>query len=287
MILMDGKVVAEKITSELAETVRTIREKDGRAPKLAVVLVGNDPGSQIYVRNKEKACAKTGIKSKVWSMPATVTQEELEELLKALNEAQNTDGILLQLPLPKGLDAQACLNLINPAKDVDGFHPVNMGRLALGLPGIRPCTPAGIMRLLKYYDIQVPGKRAVIVGRSNIVGKPLSLMLAAQNDDANATVTIAHSRTKDLPGLCREADILAVAIGRAKFITKSMVKPGAVVIDVGMNHFEGKLCGDVDFEAVKEIVQAITPVPGGVGPMTIAMLMHNTVEVYLARNRGK
>jgi methylenetetrahydrofolate dehydrogenase (NADP+)/methenyltetrahydrofolate cyclohydrolase len=283
MILIDGKATAAKIREELTGEIGDLTQKHGRPPGLAVILVGEDPASQVYVRNKEKACAQIGVASFPHRPSADTSQDDLEVLIKKMNADPKVDGILLQLPLPKSLDSRRCLDLIDPSKDVDGFQPVNVGRLALGLPCLRSCTPAGVMRLLEEYDLKTSGKKAVVIGRSNIVGRPLSIMLSQYGDFSNATVTLCHSRTPDLPAACREADFLFAAIGRAKFVTKDFVKPGAVVIDVGMNRDEeGKLCGDVDFEDVKDMVTAITPVPGGVGPMTIAQLMVNTVEAYKA-----
>lgn len=281
MKLIDGKATAQTIREELKTEVAALKAKLGRAPGLAVVLVGEDPASQVYVRNKIKACEDTGIVSKAFRPDASVSQAELEDLVGRLNADPEVDGILVQLPLPKGLDSQRILDLIDPAKDVDGFHPVSMGRLTLGLPGLRPCTPAGVMELLRRYDIPTKGKKAVVVGRSNIVGKPMALLLAQPGVDA--TVTVCHSRTRDLAAECRQADILVAAIGRANFIGADMVKDGAVVIDVGMNRTEQGLAGDCDFHAMKDKVAAITPVPGGVGPMTIAMLMVNTLAACRRR----
>lgn len=275
MRIIDGKATAQAIRGEVAREVEELKARLGRAPGLAVVLVGEDPASQVYVRNKIKACEETGIVSKAFRPEASVSQAELEDLVRRLNADPEVDGILVQLPLPKGLDSQRILDLIDPDKDVDGFHPVSMGRLALGLPGLRPCTPAGVMELLRRYDIPTKGRKAVVVGRSNIVGKPMALLLAQPGVDA--TVTLCHSRTADLAAECRQADILVAAIGKARFITADMVKDGAVVIDVGMNRTEQGLAGDCDFHAMKDKVEAITPVPGGVGPMTIAMLMANTL----------
>ncbi|WP_462326272.1 bifunctional methylenetetrahydrofolate dehydrogenase/methenyltetrahydrofolate cyclohydrolase FolD [Desulfobaculum sp.] len=283
MILLDGKKTAAAIRSELSEQVAELATTHGRAPGLAVILVGDDPASQVYVRNKEKACENAGITSLAFRKPADVTQQELEDLIRDLNTREDVDGILLQLPLPKGLDSQACLDLIDPAKDVDGFHPVSMGRLALGLPGFAPCTPAGVIELLKRHNVTTAGKRAVIIGRSNIVGKPMAMMLWGYGDCANATVTVAHSRTPGLKELCAEADIIVAAIGRPHFVTGDMVKDGAIVIDVGINRTDNGLVGDCDFDAIKDRVSAITPVPGGVGPMTIAMLLKNTVQSYKGR----
>lgn len=284
MILLDGKATAAAIRSELKETVAAKETLYGRKPGLAVILVGEDPASQVYVRNKERACENAGIESLAYRLPADVNQKDVEDLIRELNTRDDVDGILLQLPLPKGLDSQACLDLIDPEKDVDGFHPVNVGRLALGLPGYAPCTPAGVIELLKRHEITTSGKRAVIIGRSNIVGKPMAMMLWGYGDFANATVTVAHSRTPNLKELCAEADILVAAIGRPHFVTADMVKEGAVVIDVGINRTDNGLAGDCDFDAIKDKVSAITPVPGGVGPMTIAMLLVNTIQAYERHN---
>jgi methylenetetrahydrofolate dehydrogenase (NADP+) / methenyltetrahydrofolate cyclohydrolase len=235
----------------------------------------------VYVRNKERDCEEVGIVSRVWRLDASTGQCPLEKLITELSSSDDIDGLLLQLPLPSGLDAQRCLSLIDPQKDVDGFHPENVGRLSIGLPGLKSCTPYGVMKLLEYYGLSPAGKKAVVIGRSNIVGKPMAMLLAAQSPFGNATVTVCHSRTPDLGAVCREADFLVPAIGKAKLITLDMVKPGAVIVDVGMNRLpNGKLCGDVDFDGVKDIVSAITPVPGGVGPMTRAILLVNTVEAF-------
>ena len=279
MLTIDGKKTAADIRRELHYRVAALSARHGRPPGLAVILVGDDPASQVYVRNKEKACAETGIVSRGIRLSAGVSQHELEAAILELNADPAIDGILLQLPLPRGLDSQCCLNLIDPAKDVDGFHPVNMGRLALGLPGPRPCTPAGVMVLLERHGIGVAGKKAVVVGRSNIVGKPLALMLL----HANATVTICHSRTVGLAGEVRSAELVFAAVGRPGFITADMVRPGAVVVDVGINRTDTGLAGDCDFEGLKGVASAMTPVPGGVGPMTIAQLLTNTVDAWLAR----
>jgi methylenetetrahydrofolate dehydrogenase (NADP+)/methenyltetrahydrofolate cyclohydrolase len=282
MTILNGKETAAQIRQELKEEILQLKNQAGRAPGLAVILVGDDPASQVYVRNKEKACAEVGIISRGFRLPASISQAELEDKIRALNDDSEIDGILLQLPLPKGLDSQRCLELISPEKDVDGFHPVNVGKLTLGLDGFRSCTPAGIMTLLKRYDLSVQGKKAVVVGRSNIVGKPLALMLLQEN----ATVTICHSRTKDLPAEVRQADFVFAAVGRAKFVTADMVKDGAVVVDVGINRTEEGLVGDCDFDNLKDKVSAITPVPGGVGPMTIAQLLVNTVQSFKKRAKG-
>lgn len=271
--ILDGKALATEIRSEVKTQVATLAEK-GVSTALAVILVGDDSASQVYVRNKIKACADTGIRSLEFRMPAETTQQQLLAKIAELNADESVDGILVQLPLPKQINADAVISAIDPAKDVDGFHVANAGALVTGKQGFVPCTPFGVMRLIEKSGVNPRGKSAVIVGRSNIVGKPMALLLLA----ADATVTVAHSRTPDLSAVTRNADILVAAVGRAKLIKADMVKPGAVVIDVGMNRDEnGKLCGDVDFAEVKEIAGSITPVPGGVGPMTIAMLMQNTV----------
>lgn len=271
--ILDGKALAAEIRSEVKIQVAALAEK-GVCTALAVILVGDDSASQVYVRNKIKACADTGIRSLEFRMPAETTQPELLAKIAELNADDSVDGILVQLPLPEQINADAVISAIDPSKDVDGFHVANAGALVTGKQGFVPCTPFGVMRLIKKSGVDPRGKSAVIVGRSNIVGKPMALLLLA----ADATVTVAHSRTPDLSAVTRNADILVAAVGRAKLIKADMVKPGAVVIDVGMNRDEtGKLCGDVDFAEVKEIAGSITPVPGGVGPMTIAMLMQNTV----------
>lgn len=271
--ILDGKALAAEIRSEVKTQVAALAEK-GVSTALAVILVGDDSASQVYVRNKIKACADTGIRSLEFRMPAETTQQQLLAKIAELNADESVDGILVQLPLPKQINADAVISAIDPAKDVDGFHVANAGALVTGKQGFVPCTPFGVMRLIETSGVNPRGKSAVIVGRSNIVGKPMALLLLA----ADATVTVAHSRTPDLCAVTRNADILVAAVGRAKLIKADMVKPGAVVIDVGMNRDEnGKLCGDVDFAEVKEIAGSITPVPGGVGPMTIAMLMQNTV----------
>ncbi len=271
--ILDGKALAAEIRSEVKTQVAALAEK-GVSTALAVILVGDDSASQVYVRNKIKACADTGIRSLEFRMPAETTQQQLLAKIAELNADESVDGILVQLPLPKQINADAVIAAIDPAKDVDGFHVANAGALVTGKQGFVPCTPFGVMRLIEKSGVNPRGKSAVIVGRSNIVGKPMALLLLA----ADATVTVAHSRTPDLSAVTRNADILVAAVGRAKLIKADMVKPGAVVIDVGMNRDEnGKLCGDVDFAEVKEIAGSITTVPGGVGPMTIAMLMQNTV----------
>ncbi len=282
MHIIDGKKTAAIIRQELKDQVTALTARHGRAPGLAVILVGDHPASQVYVRNKERACEDVGIISKGFRLPADIPQPQLEDTITFLNSDPTIDGILLQLPLPKGLDSQRCLDLVDPSKDVDGFHPVNMGRLALGLPCLRSCTPAGIMTLMERHGIEVSGKKAVVIGRSNIVGKPLALMLLQKN----ATVTICHSRTRDIAEEVRSADIVLAAVGIPKFVTRDMVKPGAVVIDVGINRTEAGLVGDCDFAGLQDVASAMTPVPGGVGPMTIAQLLVNTLEAYVEHVTG-
>ena len=272
--ILDGKWVRDQILAELRPRIEKLKATH-RAPGLAVVLVGNDPASEIYVRNKVKTCGELGIYSEKITPPDTVSTEELLGIVEGLNQRNEIDGILVQTPLPKQVDKHRVLVSLLPEKDVDGFHPVNVGNLVADIPGPRACTPAGIMEMLRRYDIPVAGKNAVVVGRSDIVGKPMALLLLHKN----ATVTICHSKTADLPGECRRADILIAAIGRGAFIKKDFIRPGATVIDVGMNRkADGKLVGDVDPDDVKEQAGAYTPVPGGVGPLTIAMLMANTVQ---------
>ncbi len=272
--LIDGKAVAAEVRAEIAKEVADLQDTDGITPGLAVVIVGDDPASRTYVNNKKKSCAEVGIYSEEYALPAETSQQELLDLVGRLNKKQDIDGILVQLPLPKGLNEKAVIEAIDPGKDVDAFHESNVGRIMIGNFHFLPCTPAGVMELLRHEGIDVAGKDCVVVGRSNIVGKPMAMLLL----HSNGTVTVCHSKTKDLPEVCRRADILISAVGKAKFITADMVKPGAVVIDVGMNRDEnGKLCGDVDFAAVEPIASCITPVPGGVGPMTIAMLLKNTI----------
>lgn len=272
--LIDGKLISAQIKDELKEEVTQLREQ-GITPCLAVIQVGNDPASSVYVNNKKKACAYIGIESLSYELEDGVTQEELLGIIEELNQNEMVHGILVQLPLPRHIDENAVIEAIAPSKDVDGFHPETVGNMCIGTRGFLPCTPAGIIQLLKRSDIEIEGKECVIVGRSNIVGKPMAMLLLREN----GTVTITHSRTKDLKEVTKRADILVVAIGKPRFITKEFVKDGAVVIDVGIHRNEKKqLCGDVDFDDVVEKVSAITPVPGGVGPMTIAMLMNNCVE---------
>lgn len=273
--IIDGKKVSEHIRAQIAEGVKKLKQETGITPGLAAVLVGEDPASEIYVRNKRKACANAGIYSEEHKLPAETTEEELLALVDKLNNDPNIHGILVQLPLPDHINETKVLRAVSPLKDVDGFHPYNVGLLVEGNPRFIPCTPHGIIKMLEFYDIDIKGKQAVIVGRSNIVGKPVSMLLLHRH----ATVTVCHSRTKPLDEVTRRADILVAAIGRANFITADMVKEGAVVIDVGINrNEEGKLTGDVDFEAVSQKASYITPVPGGVGPMTISMLLWNTLE---------
>ncbi len=280
--IIDGKAIAEQMQAELAKKVEKFREEYGDVPGLAVILVGEDPASQVYVRNKEKACADAGIETASYRKPASIPQKELEAFIASLNADPAVDGILLQLPLPEGLDARPCLDAISPEKDVDGLTAVNQGRVAMNVPGLRPCTPAGILALLDHYGICVSGKKAVVIGRSNLVGRPIALMLGSR--DYNATVTMCHSRTPDLAAVCREADLIVAALGKPRFVTADMVKPGAVVIDVGINRGEdGKLCGDVDYADVAPIASAITPVPGGIGPMTISQLLVNTAKAWKAK----
>lgn len=278
-ILMDGKELAKKIREELKEEVEQLK-KDGITPKLAVVMVGEDKASQVYVRNKSRACDEIGIAFEEFLLPDTTKMEELLALIDSLNDRDDIDGILLQSPIPKHLDINLAFNRISPEKDVDGFNPINVGRLSIGEDSFVSCTPAGVVRMLEEYDIEMEGKHAVILGRSNIVGKPLIQCMLKKN----ATVTVCHSRTKQIEEITKQADILIAAIGKAKFVKADMVKDGAVVVDVGINRTEeGKLVGDVDFETVEKKVKAITPVPGGVGPMTIAMLMTNLVKAAKKR----
>lgn len=281
-VLLDGKAISAQVRAEIAAETRVLTEKAGIVPGLAVVIVGNDPASQVYVRNKRRACEQVGFYSEGYELPADATQETLEGLVDKLNADSRIHGILVQLPLPRHLDAERILLRIRPDKDVDAFHPDNVGRIMIGNYRFLPCTPAGIMELLKRHGISCDGKQCVVVGRSNIVGKPMAMLLL----QANGTVTVCHSHTRDLAEITRRADILVAAIGRADFFTADMVKPGAVVVDVGMNRrLDGSLTGDVDFSSVEPVASAITPVPGGVGPMTIAMLMRNTLTAAEAAGR--
>ncbi|HFI0177065.1 TPA: bifunctional methylenetetrahydrofolate dehydrogenase/methenyltetrahydrofolate cyclohydrolase [Streptococcus suis] len=275
MVVIDGKALAVKMQTALAEKTAQLKAEKGLVPGLVVILVGEDPASQVYVRNKERSALAAGFKSEVVRVPDTISEAELLELIEGYNQDDAWHGILVQLPLPAHISEEKVLLAIDPNKDVDGFHPTNMGKFWSGHPVMIPSTPAGIMEMFKEYQIELEGKSALVIGRSNIVGKPMAQLLL----DANATVTIAHSRTKNLPELARQADIIVVAIGRGHFVTKEFVKPGAVVIDVGMNRDEnGKLIGDVKYDEVAEVASHITPVPGGVGPMTITMLMEQTYE---------
>ena len=279
--ILDGKALAQKIQTELKQQVEELTPKIGRPPGLAVLMVGDNPASAAYVRNKERSCEKVGIASFGKHFPTETTQEELTQVIEELNKDDRVDGILVQLPLPDRLDSVALLHHIDPDKDADGLHAVNLGRLVRGEPGLRSCTPAGVMRLMEEYQIPLKGKKAVVVGRSILVGKPLALMLLA----ADATVTIAHSRSHNLGEITRDADILVAAAGRKDLITADMVKPGAIVIDVGINRVtdeagNSRLVGDVNYDAVKNIAGYITPVPGGIGPMTVAILLANTVWSY-------
>ena len=269
--IIDGKAISQAVKDEIkARTAQLLAQ--GITATLAVILVGEDPASQVYVKNKKKACEYCGIRSLSYELPADTTEEKLLELIEELNAREDVNGILVQLPLPKGIDEDRVLDAISPDKDVDGFHPVNVGKLSIGKKGFVSCTPAGVIQLLKRSGIEISGKECVVVGRSNIVGKPMSMLLLKEN----GTVTVCHSRTKNLKEVTKRADILVVAIGKPKFIDASYVREGAVVIDVGIHRQEdGKLCGDVDYASVEPIASAITPVPGGVGPMTIAMLMYN------------
>lgn len=281
--IIDGKLVSRQVRERVAKETEELKNK-GITPGLAVIIVGEDPASQVYVRNKEKACEEVGFYSEKFALPESTTQEELNALVKELNERPEINGILCQLPLPKHLDDKEVINLIDPIKDVDAFHPVNVGAIMIGDYSFLPCTPAGVMELIHSTRVEISGKKAVVMGRSNIVGKPMAMLLLHEN----ATVEITHSRTANLKEITKTADILVAAIGKAKFVTADMVKDGAVVIDVGMDRDEnGKLCGDVDFENVKDKCSYITPVPGGVGPMTISMLMQNTLTAAKIQNNIK
>lgn len=281
--IIDGKAVSKQVRERVALETAELK-KNGVTPGLAVIIVGEDPASQVYVRNKEKACEEVGFYSEKFDLPENTTQEELNNLVQELNTRPEISGILCQLPLPKHLDDKEVINLIDPIKDVDAFHPVNVGAIMIGDYNFLPCTPAGVMELIHSTGVDITGKKAVVIGRSNIVGKPMAMLLLHEN----ATVEITHSKTADLKSVTSKADIIVAAIGKAKFVTADMVKEGAVVIDVGMNRDEnGKLCGDVDFEKVKDKCSYITPVPGGVGPMTISMLMENTLTAAKIQNNIK
>lgn len=276
-IIIDGKAVSKTVKERVAKKVQEIK-KEGIFPGLAVIIVGDNPASRIYVNNKKKACNEVHIYSEEYALPSSTKQEELINLISELNNKKTIHGILVQLPLPKHIDEKAVIDAINPLKDVDAFNAINVGKIMLGKYDFLPCTPAGIIELLESQNIEIEGKHCVVVGRSNIVGKPMTMLLLHKN----GTVTICHSKTKNLKEICKNADILIAAVGKAKFITADMIKPGAVVIDVGMNKDENnKLCGDVDFNQVEKVASYITPVPGGVGPMTISMLMHNTVTAAI------
>ncbi len=279
--LIDGKALAASIKSALAEKTQKLSAEFGRKPCLAVILVGENQASVTYVKNKEKACEVCGITSEKYNLPDTASEDEVLSLIDRLNRDDNVDGILCQLPLPSHIDEKKIINAISPDKDVDGFSPVSVGRLVTGDDGFVSCTPAGILELLKSVDTPISGRHCVVIGRSNIVGKPVSLLMLREN----ATVTVCHSRTENLADEVRRADIVIAAVGKRRFVTADMIKPGATVIDVGINRDEnGKLCGDVDFDNVAPLCRAITPVPGGVGPMTVAMLMKNTVKAFEKRN---
>ena len=277
--IIDGKVISSAVKERVKEGVAELKKK-GITVGLAVIIVGDDPASKIYVANKKKACEALGIISEEYALPASTTEEELLRLVDELNHKKSINGILCQLPLPSHLDEKLIINSILPEKDVDAFHPANVGRIMIGDFDFVPCTPAGIMEMLAYENINPEGKTCVVIGRSNIVGKPMAMLLLHKN----GTVTVCHSRTKNLKEICSKADILVAAVGKAKFVTADMVKEGAIVIDVGMNRVDGKLYGDVDFDEVSKKASAITPVPGGVGPMTIAMLMQNTLTAAKKQN---
>ena len=276
MAIIDGKKVSTQIKQKIIAEVKALKEKTGKVPGLAVVLVGDDPASAVYVRNKNKTCKNVGFQSFENILPADTSESKLLNLIDELNNDEKVNGILVQLPLPNHIASQKILEAINPEKDVDGFHLENIGRLVTGNAVFKPCTPRGIIELLDQYKVEIEGKNAVVLGRSNIVGKPIAFLLL----ERNATVTICHSRTKDLPTILRSADILIAAIGKPNFVTSSMVKDNVVIIDVGINRVEDKLIGDVDYQSVSKKVSLITPVPGGVGPMPIAMLMANTLQAF-------
>ncbi len=279
--IIDGKKVSSDVKNKVAQQVLKLKEMYNKVPGLAVVIVGNDPASRVYVNNKKRACDMVGFYSEEYALPEETTQEELMSLIEKLNNKENINGVLVQLPLPKHLNESAVIEAIKPQKDVDAFHASNVGKIMIGEYSFLPCTPAGVMELIKSENIEVEGKNCVVIGRSNIVGKPMAMLLLHNN----GTVTICHSKTKNLKEICKSADILVAAVGKPKFVKSDMVKEGAVVIDVGMNRDEnGKLCGDVDFKEVEPISSYITPVPGGVGPMTVAMLMKNTLTAFKIQN---
>jgi len=284
--ILDGKALSKEIRAEIAEQVTAWKQSGGATPCLAAVLVGEDPASQVYVRNKERACEKAGMGSVLHRLPTETTTEQLLELVGQLNADPAVHGILIQLPLPDQIDETRVLDAVNPIKDVDAFHPENVGLIVQGRPRFLPCTPHGIQQMLLRNNVPIAGQNVTIIGRSEIVGKPMSIMFMQRGEGGNATVTVCHSRTKDLPAVTRQADILVVAIGVAKFLTADMVKPGAVVIDVGINRTDDGLVGDVDFDAVKDVAGQITPVPGGVGPLTITMLLHNTLNAAKLQAEG-
>ena len=278
-VILDGKATSLKVKAGIKEQVDAIVASGRRAPCLAVVLVGEDPASQVYVRNKIRSCGETGITSKQYLLPDSTTEEELISLVKELNSDENIDGILVQLPLPKGINERAVIETIVPEKDVDAFHPVNVGKMFLGLDSFAPWTPSGIIRLLDEYNVEIKGKNCVVIGRSNIVGKPMAMLLLGRH----GTVPVCHSKTPDISVYTKNADIVVVAVGKANVVTGGMIKEGAVVVDVGMNRVDGKLCGDCEYESCAAKASYITPVPGGVGPMTIAMLLTNTLKAYSDR----
>ena len=280
--IIDGKQVSANVKEQVRQETEALFQKYGKKPGLAVVIVGNDPASRVYVNNKKKACETVGFQSFEYALPEDTTQEELLEQVETLNADRNVNGILVQLPVPKQIDDKAIINAISAEKDVDAFHPENVGRIMIGEYAFLPCTPAGVMELIDSTGVEISGKKCVVIGRSNIVGKPMAMLLLHRS----GTVTICHSRTQNLAEITREADILVAAVGKANFVTGDMIKEGAVVIDVGMNRLEnGKLCGDVNFAEAEQKASYITPVPGGVGPMTIAMLMKNTLTAFKAQNQ--
>ncbi|MBE6876870.1 MAG: bifunctional methylenetetrahydrofolate dehydrogenase/methenyltetrahydrofolate cyclohydrolase FolD [Ruminococcus sp.] len=280
--IIDGKQVSANVKEQVRQETETLFQKYGKKPGLAVVIVGNDPASRVYVNNKKKACETVGFQSFEYALPEDTTQAELLELVESLNADRNVNGILVQLPVPKQIDDKAIINAISAEKDVDAFHPENVGRIMIGEYAFLPCTPAGVMELIDSTGVEISGKKCVVIGRSNIVGKPMAMLLLHRS----GTVTICHSRTQNLAEITREADILVAAVGKANFVTGDMIKEGAVVIDVGMNRLEnGKLCGDVNFAEAEQKASYITPVPGGVGPMTIAMLMKNTLTAFKTQNQ--
>jgi len=288
-LILDGKATAKALRQEIAGRVAIFRQKSGIQPCLAAVLVGDDPASQVYVRNKERACHEVGMVSRLIRMPVTTTQDELLQQITGLNQDAAVSGILVQLPLPAGLDSQRILDSILPLKDVDAFHPENVGLLVQDRPRFLPCTPHGVLQILKAYDISTQGKHVVVIGRSEIVGKPMAMLLVQKNGPlgakyANATVTIGHSRSQELAQHIRQADIVVAAVGQPKMITGDMIKPGAVVIDVGINRIQTGLVGDVDYESAFPIASAITPVPGGIGPLTVAMLLDNTLKAAILQS---